>query len=118
MKGDVIWDSISQLDSYMKDNSTLTGKITDDETYAGNGGSGYCNVYIEKGSIWTVIGDSTVTELYNAGTIKCTDGKVCVKGTGKYTITVSKYSTKADMSGASSATNWSDYQVPNPSELD
>ena len=41
MEGDVIWDSISQLDFYMTGESTLTGAITDDETYAGNGGDGY-----------------------------------------------------------------------------
>lgn len=34
MEGDVIWDSISQLDFYMTVESTLTGAITDDETYA------------------------------------------------------------------------------------
>ena len=32
MEGDVIWDSISQLDFYMTGKSTLTGAITDDET--------------------------------------------------------------------------------------
>ena len=63
MEGDVIWDSISQLDFYMTDESTLTGAITDDETYAGNGGDGYCNVYIEKGSTWTVTGDSYSTSV-------------------------------------------------------
>lgn len=41
MEGDVIWDSISQLDFYMTGESTLTGAITDDETYAGNGGDSY-----------------------------------------------------------------------------
>ena len=34
MEGDIICDSISQLDFYMMDNSTLTGAIIDDETYA------------------------------------------------------------------------------------
>ncbi len=63
MEGDVIWDSISQLDFYMTGGSTLTGAITDDETYAGNGGDGYCNVYIEKGSTWTVTGDSYSTSV-------------------------------------------------------
>lgn len=48
MEGDIIWDSISQLDFYMMDNSTLTGAIIDDETYAGNGGDGYCALFIEK----------------------------------------------------------------------
>ena len=32
MEGDVVWDSISQLDFYITDGSTLTGAVTDDET--------------------------------------------------------------------------------------
>ena len=31
MEGDVIWDSISDLDFYMTNGSTLTGAIIDDE---------------------------------------------------------------------------------------
>lgn len=121
MEGDVIWDSISKLDFYMSNGSTLKGAVTDDESNAGNGGSGYCNFYIEKGSTWTVTGNSTLTNLYNAGTIvdnngktvtiKGTDGNVYVKGNSKYTITVSSYSTKVDMSGMTEATNWKKYEV-------
>ena len=127
MSGDVIWDSISQLDFYMTDGSTLTGAVEDDETYAGNGGSGYCNFYIEKGSKWVVTGDSTLTNLYNAGTIvdasgntvtiKGTDGTVYVKGTSSYTITVDSYETSVDLSGASTTSSWSDYEVTKPTEL-
>ncbi len=127
MEGDVIWDSISQLDFYMSNGSTLKGAVTDDESNAGNGGSGYCNFYIAKGCTWTVTGDSTLTKLYNAGTIvdtdgktvtiKGTDGKVYVKGDSDYTITVSSYSTKADMSGMTESTAWTDYEVSKPSEL-
>ena len=29
----------------------------------GDGGDGYCNVYISKDSTWTVTGDSTITNL-------------------------------------------------------
>ena len=124
MEGDVIWDSISQLDFYMTGESTLTGAITDDETYAGNGGDGYCNVYIEKGSTWTVTGDSTLTSLYCAGTITDasgktvtiigTDGTVYVQGTSSYTITVDSYSTSVDTSDAESTTSFSDYAVTQP----
>lgn len=124
MEGDVIWDSISQLDFYMTGESTLTGAITDDETYAGNGGDGYCNVYIEKGSTWTVTGDSALTNLYCAGTITDasgktvtivgTDGTVYVQGTSSYTITVDSYSTSVDTSDAESTTNFSDYAVTQP----
>ena len=127
MFGDVIWDSISQLDFYMTDGSTLTGAVQDDETYAGNGGDGYCNFYIEKGSKWVVTGDSTLTNLYNAGTIvdasgntvtiKGTDGTVYVKGTSSYTITVDSYETSVDLSGVSTTSSWSDYEVAKPAEL-
>ena len=127
MKGDIIWDSISQLDFYMTDGSTLTGAVTDDETYAGNGGDGYCNLYIGSGCTWTVTGDSTLSELQNSGTIvdadghtvtiKGSDGTVYVEGTSEYTITVSSYKTTADTSGATAATSWSDYEVERPSGL-
>ena len=127
MEGDIIWDSISQLDFYMMDNSTLTGAIIDDETYAGNGGDGYCALSIEKGSTWIVTGDSTLTTLSNAGTIvdedgntvtiQGEDGTVYVKGTSSYTITVENYNDSADMSGASTLSNWSDYEVAKPEEL-
>ena len=121
MQGDVIWDSISKLDFYMTDGSTLTGAVTDDESNAGNGGDGYCNLYIDKDSKWVVTADSTLTNLYNAGTIvdasgnavtiKGTDGTVYVKGTGSVTVTVGSYSTSVDFSGASATTKWSDYSV-------
>lgn len=127
MEGDVIWDSISQLDFYMSNGSTLKGAVTDDESNAGNGGSGYCNFYIAKGCTWTVTGDSTLTKLYNAGTIvdndgktvtiKGTDGTVYVKGNSEYTVTVSSYSTKADMSGMTESTTWTDYEKDKPSQL-
>ena len=34
MEGNVIWDSISQLDFYMTEGSTLTGAVVQDDTYA------------------------------------------------------------------------------------
>ena len=81
MQGNIIWDSISQLDLYMT-GSTLTGAVVDDETYAGNGGDGYCNLYIDKDSTWIVTGDSTVSSLSCEGTIQDADGNtVTVKGT-------------------------------------
>lgn len=127
MEGAVIWDSISQLDFYMTEGSTLTGYFVDDETYAGNGGSGYCNVYISDNSTWTVTADSTVSALYCAGTItdadgntvtiQGTDGTVYVEGTSEYTITVGSYSDSVELSGASSLTSWSDYEVEKPDAL-
>ncbi len=124
MEGDIVWDSISQLDFYMTDGSTLKGAVTDDES---NAGDGYCNMYIEKGSTWTVTGDSTLTSLQNAGTIedesgktvtiKGTDGTVYVEGDSEYTVTVGSYKNSADVSGASKTSSWSDYKVTRPSSL-
>ncbi len=127
MEGDILWDSISKLDFYMTGNSTLKGAITDDESNAGDGGDGYCNLYIENGSTWTVTGDSTLTNLYNAGTIVDedgntvsivgTDGTTYVEGDSQYTITVDSYSTDVDLSGAATADSWETYETAKPSEL-
>ena len=127
MEGSVIWDTISQLDFYMTDGSNLTGSIIDDESFAGNGGDGYCNVYVSDDSTWTVTGDSTVSTLSNAGTIvddsgktvtiKGTDGTVYVEGDSDYTITVDKYEDTADTSGCDTIASWSDYEVEKPDTL-
>ena len=127
MQGDVVWDSISQLDFYMTDGSTLSGAVTDDESNAGEGGDGYCNLYIGEGCTWTVTGDSTLTSLSsngtitdedgNAVTVKGTDGTVYVEGESSYTVTVASYSDTADLSGASSTTQWSDYETEKPEAL-
>ncbi|MCC8029025.1 MAG: hypothetical protein LIO75_04385 [Lachnospiraceae bacterium] len=127
MEGDVIWDSISQLDFYLTDGSTLTGAVLDDETYAGNGGDGSCNLYIGSGCTWIVTGDSVLSGLQNAGTIEDvsgntvtiqgTDGTVYVQGTSQYTITVDSYEDDADLSGASAVSAWSDYEVERPDEI-
>lgn len=121
MEGDVIWDSISQLDFYLTGNSTLTGVFVQDESYAGNGGDGYANLYIGENSTWIVTGDSAVTNLSCSGkivdadgntvTVKGTDGTVYVKGNGSYTITVKNWSDSADLSGAGSADSWSDHEA-------
>ena len=82
MQGDVIWDSISDLDFYLTEGSSLTGAVVDDESYAGEGGEGYCNVYVSADSTWTVTGDSTVSSLENEGTIVDGNGKtVTIQGT-------------------------------------
>ena len=107
--------------------STLTGYFVDDETYAGNGGDGYCSVYISDDSTWTVTGDSEITNLYNEGTIVDADGKtvsivgtdgtVYVEGTSSYTITVEKYSDSADFSGAAEADSWTNHAVAKPEKI-
>ena len=127
MEGDVIWDSISDLDFYLTDGSSLTGAVVDDETYAGEGGDGYCNVYVSEDSTWTVTGDSTVSSLENEGTIvdsdgntvtiQGTDGTVYVEGTSDYTITTDSYSDSADLSGATSIQDQSTYTVEKPDQL-
>lgn len=127
MEGDVIWDSISDLDFYLTDGSSLTGAVVDDETYAGEGGDGYCNVYVSEDSTWTATGDSTVSSLENEGTIvdsdgntvtiQGTDGTVYVEGTSAYTITTDSYSDSADLSGATSIQDQSTYTVEKPDQL-
>ena len=127
MKGNVIWDSISDLDFYMTNRSTLEGAFVNDETYAGNGGDGYCNVVIDKDSTWTVTGDSKITSLSNAGTITDADGKTVsvvgtdgttyVEGDSDYTITVDSYQDSADTSASTSIDDWSNYEVERPETL-
>ena len=127
MEGDVVWDSISDLDFYMTDNSSLTGAFTDDETFAGEGGDGYCNVTIDAGSTWIVTGNSTISALSSEGTIidedgnsvtiQGSDGTVYEDGESEYTITVDSYQTTADTSGASVSANWSDYETERPATL-
>lgn len=101
LNGDVIWDSISQLDFYLTEGSTLTGAFIDDESDAGNGGDGYASLSIDEDSTWIVTGDSVLTTLHCAGkitdsngkqvTIQGSDGSVYVKGDSSYTITVENY---------------------------
>ena len=127
MQGNVIWDSISDLDFYLTDGSSLTGAVVDDESYAGEGGEGYCNVYVSADSTWTVTGDSTVSSLENEGTIVDSNGKtvtiqgtdetVYVQGDSEYTITTGSYSDTADMSGATAIQDQSVYTVEKPDQL-
>ena len=127
MQGDVVWDSISDLDFYITDNSTLTGAIVDDETYAGNGRDGYCNVYLAEGCTWTVTGDSTVSSIESEGSIVDADGKTVsivgtdgttyVEGDSEYTITTGSYSDSVNLTGATSEASWSDYSVERPDTL-
>lgn len=116
MDGDVIWDSISTLDFYMQNKSTLTGAFVNNESYAGNGGEGYANLTISADSVWNVTGDSMLTNLSNEGTIQDaegrtvtiqgTDGTVYVNGDSQYTITVDSYSETGDFSKAATIDKW------------
>ncbi len=121
MDGDVVWDSISSLDLYVTEGSTLTGAVVQDESCAGSGGDGYAALTIDAGSQWVVTGDSVLTSLHNGGavvdengspvTIRGADGTVYVSGDGKYTVTVSEYDEDADLSGAGTVTAFEDAQV-------
>lgn len=113
--------------TFQMDGGSLTGAVVDDESYAGEGGEGYCNVYVSADSTWTVTGDSTVSSLENEGTIvdsngktvtiQGTDGTVYVQGDSEYTITTGSYSDTADMSGATAIQDQSVYTVEKPDPL-
>ena len=116
MDGDVIWDSISNLDLYVTQGSVLTGAVVDDESCACNGGSGTANVTIDADSKWVVTGDSTLTNLAcegeivdaagNAVSVVGTDGAVYVQGDSEYTVTVGNYAETCDLTGAGEITGW------------
>ena len=124
MNGDILWDSISNLNAYLTEGTVWTGSVQDDESSVTTTGDGTCNLTIDKDSTWIVTGDSTLTSLSNAGTIKDADGNtvtikgsdgtVYVKGTSDYTITVESYQDSADTSGCSTTTSWSEHEVENP----
>ena len=119
MKGDIIWDSISTLNLYVTESSELIGAVLDDETNAGDGGDGYCRLVIDESSTWIVTGNSTVTNLENAGNILDSDGKtvsvigtdgtVYVQGDSDLTVTVSSYTDTVDVSGAGTIDAWEEH---------
>lgn len=121
MEGEVQWDSISTLDMYVAEGSQLVGAVINDESCAGNGGDGHCNLYIDAASSWIVTGDSRLTNLKNEGmitdaddrsvTIVTTDGNILVQGESAYTITVDTYSTICDMTSAGNTSEWEDHAV-------
>ncbi len=121
MEGDVIYDSISELDFFMTEGSTLRGSFIDDEEAAGKGGNGSANLFIDSKSTWIVTGNSTLTKLSCSGkivdstgktvSIVGTNGKNYVKGDSPYSVTVSSYDSKGTVSSASKASSWSDYKV-------
>lgn len=120
MQGDVVYDTISELDFYMLDGSALTGAILCDDSYNGGyTGDGLMNLWIDADSVWTVTGDSVITgTLSLEGTIAGakvvgTDGTVYVDGEG-YTVTVGAFSDTVDASGAGVVPVWEDYAVENP----
>ena len=119
LDGTVGWDNLSELDLYLTDGSVLTGAVVNDNTFGQTpGGSGYCSIYVDADSDWVCTGDSTVTNLYNAGgaivdasgkTVSIVSGgQTVVSGDSDYTITVTgAYETTADTSGATLADAYS-----------
>ena len=107
LEGDVIWDSISTLEFYLKESSALTGAFIDNESWTGSddpeepAGDGHAALYIDASSVWIVTGDSMLTTLENKGlvtdpsghivSITGTDGTVYVEGDSSYTVTVENY---------------------------
>ena len=122
MDGDVVWDSISNLDLYVTQGSVLTGAVIDDESCAGRGGDGTANVTIDADSKWVVTGDSTLTNLACAGeivdaaghavSIVGTDGTTYVQGDSEYTVTVGNYAETCDLSGAGEIIGWDASVMP------
>ena len=123
MNGDILWDSVSTLDLYLTEGTVLTGAVIDDESCAGDGGSGSSRVVIDETSTWIVTGDSDVTTLECAGTIVDSegrtvtianaDGSVIVEGDSAWTITVERFSTQADVSGAGAISETQAIEWPN-----
>ena len=119
MNGDILWDSISTLNLYLTQSSELTGAILDDESCAGDGGSGYCRLVIDESSTWIVTGNSTVTTLECAGQILDaagravsvigTDGEVYIQGDSDYTVTVTAFSTTPDLTAAGKIDPWENH---------
>ena len=120
MAGEVLYDTISNLDFYMLDGSALTGRFTCDDSYNGGySGDGVANVYISADSTWTVTGDSVITGtlycegvIYNA-TVVDANGNV-LYGDGEYTVTVGALESSVDTSAAGAVPVWEDYAVENP----
>ena len=75
INGDMLVDSISTLNLYLKSNSSFTGAINPD------GAEGSVYVEIEKGSTWTLTGDSYISALTcDADSINLNGHKLYVDG--------------------------------------
>ncbi len=120
MIGDIVYDTISNLDLYILDGSHFEGALLCDDSFnGGNTGDGIANAYIDADSTWVVTGDSVIT-----GTLACAgaieNAKVVdatgavVYGDGEYTVTVGAFTTDVDTTGAGAVPVWEDYAVENP----
>jgi hypothetical protein len=126
MSGKVVYDTVSSLDLYLKDNSTWTGSTQILTSYTG---SKHSSLHIQKGSKWVVNGNSEWYDIDNGGTIVDADGKTVtiksasqtyVTGDSSYTITVDDaYKTTGDVTGGVATASVSDYDsyFTKPSQL-
>lgn len=67
-----------------------------------------------RGSLKKQMSCVPILETHDILLFRCTigtDGTVYVEGNSQYTITVDTYSTSADLTGASTPDNWSDYSA-------
>ncbi len=70
LEGNILVDSISDINLSVRDNSTWTGAI--DIVPNAEGGAAYktnADIFIAEGSTWNLTADSKVTSLFNLGTI-------------------------------------------------
>jgi hypothetical protein len=114
MVGDIIHDTMSGMTVDLIGATTWTGASTVSSSYTGSKTS---TINLGANAKWIVSGDSTITNLYNAGTIVDAsgntvtikaNGSTVVSGTSSYTISVtSTYSTTDNTASALSAPTWS-----------
>jgi hypothetical protein len=100
LSGDIDVDTISTLNLYLLDGTTYTGAITVSQNSVNTAATDApATVNIDENSVWTVTGDSTVTNLNmadgasvvdeNGKTVTIVvDGTTVVTGDSQYTVTV------------------------------
>ncbi len=104
--GTVIYDSTSELNFYVTNNSEYTGFVKKDEKFAGEGGNGHCTMGVQDGCKWIVTEGCAFENLQCCGeivdeegkavTVKGTDGTVYMQGDSDITITVETFTEQLD----------------------
>ena len=120
LPGDIVYDSISDLDMYLLDGSVLNGAILiDDSRNGGYSGDGGMDLTIGPDAVWNVTGPSVIN-----GTLACagTVTNATIKdfsgnflwGSGPYTVYVRALTGTVDFSGAGTLHDWAEFAVDNP----
>jgi hypothetical protein len=78
LNGDIVVDTVSRLDLTLDKGSTFTGAARIESNTAGQNGNHAFHMIINKGAVWNLTGDSTVTTLQNNGTIHRNGHKLVV----------------------------------------